>query len=159
MDFPRHIVAVAGLVTDPAGNVLLVENRHRGWEFPGGQVEVGETVIGALEREVREEAGVTCRVNRLVGVYSNIKKQVPFGPVSEVGTILMLDFLCDYVSGQLVSGSEHARAAWVPRAEVLDRIAATFIRDRMEVMLSFAGEVTYRAYSKDPYVVHLERSI
>ncbi|MFC1525816.1 NUDIX hydrolase [Candidatus Latescibacterota bacterium] len=159
MDFPRHIVAVAGLVTDTNENVLLVENRRRGWEFPGGQVEVGETVIGALEREVLEEAGIVCRVNRLVGVYSNIRKQEPFGPVSEVGTILMLDFLCDHVSGKVVSGTEHSGVAWVPRYQVLEWITAEFIRGRMEMMLNFAGEVTYRAYSKDPYVVHLERPI
>lgn len=159
MDFPHHIVAVAGLVTDGSRNVLLVQNRRRGWEFLGGQVEVGETVIEALEREVLEEPGVTCRVNQLVGVYSNIKKQVPFGPVSEVGTILMLDFLCDYVSGEPATSREHSEVAWVPRAEVLDWITTDFIRGRMEVMLNFDGQVTYRAYSKDPYVVHLDRPI
>ena len=39
---PTHIVAAAGIVVNSNGEILLVKNNRRGWEFPGGQVEVGE---------------------------------------------------------------------------------------------------------------------
>ena len=42
MKFPTHIVAAGALVTNQKNEVLLVKNPHRGWEFPGGQIENGE---------------------------------------------------------------------------------------------------------------------
>lgn len=68
---PRHVVAVSGIVTDPHDRVLLVKGDRRGWEPPGGQVELGEDLVEALEREILEESGVRVEVSSLVGVYSN----------------------------------------------------------------------------------------
>jgi 8-oxo-dGTP diphosphatase len=40
----NHFVSVAGLVVNDKSEVLLVKNPRRGWEFPGGMVESGETL-------------------------------------------------------------------------------------------------------------------
>ena len=47
---PVHIIAVTGIVINENNEILMVKNHHRGWEFPGGQVEVGENVIDAVKR-------------------------------------------------------------------------------------------------------------
>ena len=52
MVFPTHIVAAGALVTNEKDQVLLVKNPHRGWEFPGGQIENGEDLIEGVTREV-----------------------------------------------------------------------------------------------------------
>lgn len=39
---PTHIIAVAGIVINDKDEILMIKNHRRGWEFPGGQVEVGE---------------------------------------------------------------------------------------------------------------------
>ena len=57
-----HFVSVAGLVTNDNGEVLLIKSPRRGWEYPGGMVEPGETLQDALLREVKEEAGIDVEI-------------------------------------------------------------------------------------------------
>ena len=145
---PKHIVAVAGLVTDAGGRVLMLRSPRRDWEFPGGQVEEGESLTDALRREVLEETGVTVSVGALVGVYSNLKSH-----------IVMLDFLCDLVGGDLTASAESPEVAWVERDEALARIIRPAIRDRMRDMLEFSGQVVYRSYTFDANEVHTEYTV
>jgi 8-oxo-dGTP diphosphatase len=49
------------------GKVLVCQRRRNDtfglqWEFPGGKVEVGESPVDALERELREELGVAATI-------------------------------------------------------------------------------------------------
>ena len=143
MIHPKHIVAVSGLISHPNGKVLLIRGPRRGWEFPGGQVEEGENLIEALQREIQEEAGVTASIESLVGVYSNIKSP----------TKLMFGFLGDYVGGALSTSDESLETEWVARDSALQCISHPAIYDRMKDMLDFSGRVIYRVYTNDPYQI------
>ncbi|MEY4755536.1 MAG: hypothetical protein RJA34_434 [Pseudomonadota bacterium] len=61
----RAIVEVAvGILIDADGRFLLTTRpagkAYEGyWEFPGGKLEVGESVESALRRELQEEIGIT----------------------------------------------------------------------------------------------------
>ena len=67
-------VAVATIVTDARGHVLLVrraiEPGYGKWVFPGGYVDRGEEVQTAAIREAREETGAEIRIDRLLNIYS-----------------------------------------------------------------------------------------
>jgi len=59
-------------IFDERGHILLTRRTDNGqWCLPGGRVESGESVAEACEREVLEETGLSVRVKRLIGVYSN----------------------------------------------------------------------------------------
>ena len=52
-------LGVRGAVLNGTGEVLLVRHSYaRGWHFPGGGVEPGETLNEALARELSEEGNV-----------------------------------------------------------------------------------------------------
>lgn len=58
---PVHVAV--GVILDSRGRVLITRRApqaHQGdlWEFPGGKVEVGESLFTALARELREELGI-----------------------------------------------------------------------------------------------------
>ena len=143
MNHPKHIVAVSGLISHPDSKILLIRGPRRGWEFPGGQVEEGENLIEAFQREVQEETGVTASIGELVGVYSNIKAP----------TKLAFGFLGDYVCGELATSDESLETEWVARHSALQRVSNPIIYDRLKDMLNFSGRVIYRIYTNDPYQV------
>lgn len=58
------IDVVVGILVKPNGEILLAQRPpgkpYAGyWEFPGGKVESGESLLAALQREFAEELGVT----------------------------------------------------------------------------------------------------
>ncbi|GAA1468509.1 NUDIX domain-containing protein [Nocardiopsis exhalans] len=51
------------------GRPLMVRNRRRAWEFPGGHREPGEDLYATARREAWEEAGATLGEVRVAGYY------------------------------------------------------------------------------------------
>ena len=79
---PTHLVSVAALVTNEKGEILLVNSPWRGWEYPGGLIEPGESFEAALKREVREESGVEIEITGFVGICKNVARDIVNGPVA-----------------------------------------------------------------------------
>lgn len=69
-------LGVRALVRDEQGRILLVRHTYvDGWYLPGGGVERSETVWTSVERELREEAGVTLFARpRFAGLYANFRE-------------------------------------------------------------------------------------
>lgn len=160
MTFPTHIVAAAGYVFDKNGNLLMIKTPNRGWDCTGGQVEVGENLEEAVLREIMEESGITAKVKCLCGVYSNVGQHTYYDGVTPVPTKVMLDFICEYVSGECRTSEESSEVIWVSKEKALDNVTAPAMRYRIEKALQFNGQVTYASYvTKPEFRLLMERTI
>ena len=57
------------IIRNSKGEYLLVrETDEKGWMFPGGAVEKGETVVEGVVREVLEEAGIDVEITKVICV-------------------------------------------------------------------------------------------
>lgn len=66
-------LGVRAAVFDRDGRIFLIRHTYvSGWHLPGGGIEVGETALEALTRELREEGNISMRDEpALFGIYFN----------------------------------------------------------------------------------------
>lgn len=48
-----------GVVLNPKGQVLVVNQNRNSWSLPKGHIDAGETALEAAKREIFEEAGIS----------------------------------------------------------------------------------------------------
>lgn len=111
---------------------ILLQNRRKkdwkGYTFPGGHVEPGESFVDAVTREIREETGLEIETPALCGI-----KQFPI----EGGRYMVLLYKTDKFSGTLCS-SDEGNMEWVPR-NCLPRI--DLVEDFMDLLKVFDDPV------------------
>lgn len=139
---PTHKVSVAALVTNDQGKILLVNSPWRGWEYPGGLIEPGETFQEALHREIREEAGVEVEITGFVGICKNVEKD-----------IVNIDFTCRYIGGELTTSEESTEVIWATPEEAFKLITFPLTAKRLEQMLSGSSEARLFCFKRDPFQV------
>jgi len=87
------------------------------WAIPGGSVELGETLQEAAEREILEEAGIIVKAGDPIHVFDVLRKddsqRLRFHYV-------IVDLLCDYVSGDLKPGDDAREIRWVGPDDLRD---------------------------------------
>jgi 8-oxo-dGTP diphosphatase len=111
MPLPRTpALCVDCVVIDARGWLLLVRRRNPPFKgqhaLPGGFVDIGETVEDACRRELKEETGVSAGRLRLIGVYSDPRRD-PRGHSCSVA------FLARVGRARAKAGDDAAAAEWV----------------------------------------------
>ena len=160
MTIPTHIVAAGGIVEDGKGNVLLVKTYFHGWVFPGGQIEIGETIDEGVIREIKEESNIDASVCQLIGIYSNTCSYLYKDGVTIIPSKVMFDYICKYEGGKLGVSDETSDSRWVKKEEAKDLIDRQVIKDRYQAYLDYTGKINYTAYKTKPeYVISAKREL
>ena len=127
----RPIVAVGAVIFD-GDRVLLVRRGQQPlqgeWSLPGGMVEIGETLVDALVREVREETSLDVVVGPVVEVLDSIRRDA--GGRAEYHYVIV-DYACRVRGGTPTAatrGTDAADVRWVPLDELEHyRVSSTAI--------------------------------
>jgi ADP-ribose pyrophosphatase YjhB (NUDIX family) len=116
-EFPETPLVGVGAVVVDKGRVLLVRRGHEPlkghWSLPGGLLEVGESLMDGVAREVREETGLVVEALELVELLDRIHRD---GERVRYHYVIA-DYLCRVVGGELTAASDADEARWVDRAE------------------------------------------
>ncbi|TQR18374.1 NUDIX hydrolase [Psychrobacillus vulpis] len=122
-------LGVAGVVVNNRGEWLVVKKRYGGlhgrWSFPAGFVNKDETVDEAVCREVLEETGVVCTVQKMIGFRSGVIQH----KISDNMAIFLLSPKeeAPILQAQL---SELYEVKWVhPNDLLVDKDASVMIRE------------------------------
>jgi len=100
------MLAVDVIIRAPGG-VVLIKRRNEPfkgkWALPGGFVGYGERIEDAAAREVKEETGLGVKLGKLVGVYSDPKRDPR-------GHTVSVCYLAGRAGGRLRAGSDAQEA-------------------------------------------------
>jgi 8-oxo-dGTP diphosphatase len=120
-EYPDRPIVGVGAIIIRGEEVLLArrgkEPAYGEWSIPGGGVKLGERLEDAVKREVREEVNLTVRVEEVVEVLERIFRD-PEGRIQY--HYVLVDFLCEYLSGKEKPSSDALEARWVPISEIPD---------------------------------------
>ena len=114
----RPIVGVGGVVIHEE-RVLLIRRGSAPlegeWSIPGGMLEIGETILEGVQRELLEETAIEVRVLDLIEVFERVTRD-------DEGRLkyhfVILDYLCEAVRGKASAGSDVTDVAWARETEL-----------------------------------------
>ena len=139
--YPRPAVTADCIVFSryPKPQVLLIRRGNEPfkgeWAFPGGFLNMDETVQECARRELEEETGLVVQDIHLVGVYSRPGRD-PRGHTVTPAFLSIMDYPLD-----VCGGDEAAQAQWFPlnQLPVLAFDHGEIISDAMRLFSQLEG--------------------
>ena len=132
------------------GNRILLQNRvkedWKGYTFPGGHVEPGESFVDAVIREMKEETGLIITNPRLVGV-----KQFPI----ENGRYIVLLFKATEFEGTVIS-SDEGEMEWIDINDLSKVNVVDDFHDLLKVLNDPDLNEFQYTVEGDEWIVHLK---
>ena len=118
-EYPQQPLVGVGVVIVENDRVLLIKRGKAPllgeWSIPGGMLELGETLRRGAEREALEDTGLVVRATDLLSVFDRI---VPDENKRTLYHYVLIDFLCERISGELQAAGDASDARWYSEDEV-----------------------------------------
>ena len=113
----HYIVGCGAIVHNREGKFLMVRQMSGYWQgrwiFPGGKLEIGETLEHCARREFLEETGCEVTITKLVGAY------VSYDPNTEFEKqVVLIYFKGDSLCGEPKAGEGVTDIGWFSLKEL-----------------------------------------
>ena len=117
--YPAAPIAAVGVIIRRDDRLVLIrrakEPAKGRWTFPGGAIELGESLHDAVRREALEETGLHVAVGAVAAVVDKVARD-------ETGRVVyhyvIVDYLAEPVGGVLRPGSDADDARWFALADL-----------------------------------------
>jgi 8-oxo-dGTP diphosphatase len=121
----RPVVGIGGVVIEN-DRVLLIRRGTEPllgqWSIPGGTLELSESLQEGVARELLEETGLEVRVLDLIDAFDRIYVEPSEGgggaPKGPRFHYVIVDYLCERISGEAVAGSDVTDVAFAAENEL-----------------------------------------
>ena len=119
-------VAVKSIIIFNKKILLIQRSKNAGgseyeWEIPGGGIRFGEDLIKGLLREIKEEVGLSVRVDRLLYAMTAL--------VSQQRQIVGLTYLSHADSDKITLSHEHIDFVWATRKQLVEMLCKPMLND------------------------------
>ncbi|WP_424357492.1 NUDIX hydrolase [Methanocella sp. MCL-LM] len=122
MTTERFVVGCGAVIVNSSGMILMVRQMKGYWAdkwiFPGGKLEMGETLEACVHRETLEETTCLFEIERQVGAYISYDPQTSFEK-----QVVLIYFLGRYTSGIPTVGDGVSDTKWLT-PEKIEEMAA-----------------------------------
>jgi ADP-ribose pyrophosphatase YjhB (NUDIX family) len=138
---PNSLIPAASAIVVNANNEILLNRRSDNdlWSVPGGAMELGESILQTVVREVKEETGLDVRPGRVTGIYTDPRSVVAFAD-GEVRQQFSICFACAVVGGTLAVSNESKELRFVTPDTIDDLAISLPVRLRIRHYLDNRSE-------------------
>lgn len=131
------------MIYDGEGNVLIQHRTDPGWSgivFPGGHIEIEESIIESVIREIKEETGLDISLLEQCGIKQFFTEKD--------GRYIVFLYKTKNFSGE-VKDSGEGKMEWVKFDNIKDMSLASGFEDMLPLFRNESSELIYRNGGKE----------
>lgn len=133
MKYKSPKITVDGIIIKD-DEIILIKRKYEpyknSWALPGGYVEYNEKTEDAIIREIFEETGIKTKINKLIGVYSDPKRDPR-------GHTISIIYELKIIKGKIKSGDDASEVDFFK----FDNIPEKLSFDHKKIISDYLKEV------------------
>jgi 8-oxo-dGTP diphosphatase len=118
-EYPEAPIVAVGVIIRDGNRIVLIQRAKEPsmglWTFPGGAIELGESLHDAACREALEETGLHVELGKVATVIDNVVRD-------QAGQVqyhyVIVDYMAQPIGGTLQPGTDVSQARWVTLADL-----------------------------------------
>lgn len=118
---PKVLIVSRAVVINPNGEILILlrspreDEKVQNWEFPGGKLDIGETIQENLLREVIEETGLQIKPSGL----QFVRQEIPIAGKYLGFIVITITEIAKCTKLKITLSKEHTDYKWMKPRKIL----------------------------------------